>query len=511
MATLYDLAMQYLNQSLPKTFKYDRTNQPGSTPPVNVLPQTPNVSTAGISSGQGGGGGGNDFSVYNPDPNNTRDSNNYIKRPYMEANPSAFFDLNNPNEMSGLDRPKGLGGAIQSYLENNILGKVTDMLPVNRTGILQNELLGSGFQLNNIGQIVASNAGSAYDPSGLNVMAGYNASKVTKETFAKRRAKAKEKMSPEGFAKFNTALTAAEDKFFGASDRTKTVFDAESLKKNPDYISQDVINQKMQEAVEGEDDSDSDILDYTDKNIYNTPSIYTQTAPTYTTDPYVSGQDDKDIDTTPPGTSDDGYVTDYYGGDSVIDAGGTAPGGGYATDYYGGDSVTDAGGTAPGGGYATDYYGGGGDQYSDDNYMAGDTSTAASSGSIFDGGSAYEDQSYSGGSDSGGGNNSGGKSIVCTAMYQTTGLEDWSKAMKIWYIYQKKYLTIQHQEGYHKLFKPFVKGMHKNKIIRAIGAHIAKHRTQDLKHIMFGSKSSWLGRVYRKILEPICYFVGKHG
>ena len=46
--------------------------------------------------------------------------------------------------------------------------------------------------------------------------------------------------------------------------------------------------------------------------------------------------------------------------------------------------------------------------------------------------------------------NTGGKSIVCTAMYQTTGLQDWAKAMKIWYIYQKRYLTIQHQEGYHK-------------------------------------------------------------
>ena len=110
----------------------------------------------------------------------------------------------------------------------------------------------------------------------------------------------------------------------------------------------------------------------------------------------------------------------------------------------------------------------------------------------------------------GGGGGGGGKSIVCTAMYQTTGLEDWSKAMKIWYIYQKKYLTIQHQEGYHKLFKPFVKGMHKSSIIKAIGAHVARHRTQDLKHVMFGSKPSWLGRVYRKILEPICYWVGKY-
>ena len=112
--------------------------------------------------------------------------------------------------------------------------------------------------------------------------------------------------------------------------------------------------------------------------------------------------------------------------------------------------------------------------------------------------------------DSGGGSSSGGgKSIVCTAMYQTTGLEDWKKAMKIWYIYQKKYLTIQHQEGYHKLFKPFVKGMHKSKIIKAIGAHVAKHRTQHLKHVMFNSKPSLLGKVYNKILEPICYWVGK--
>ena len=124
------------------------------------------------------------------------------------------------------------------------------------------------------------------------------------------------------------------------------------------------------------------------------------------------------------------------------------------------------------------------------------------------GGTSYSAPSKGGG---GGGGGGGGKSIVCTAMYQTTGLEDWSKAMKIWYIYQQKYLTEEHQKGYHKLFKPFVKAMYKNKFIKAIGAHVAKHRTQDLKSIMFGSKSSLLGRIYRKILEPICYWVGKNG
>tara|TARA_R110001606_G_scaffold79872_1_gene184233 strand:+ start:447 stop:1439 length:993 start_codon:yes stop_codon:yes gene_type:complete len=103
----------------------------------------------------------------------------------------------------------------------------------------------------------------------------------------------------------------------------------------------------------------------------------------------------------------------------------------------------------------------------------------------------------------------GGKSIVCTAMYQTTGLQDWAKAMKVWYIYQKRHLSDAHQEGYHLLFKPFVKGMHKNKIIRAVGAHVAKHRTQELKHILFNSKSDTLGKIYNKILEPICYIVGK--
>ena len=109
--------------------------------------------------------------------------------------------------------------------------------------------------------------------------------------------------------------------------------------------------------------------------------------------------------------------------------------------------------------------------------------------------------------DSGG--DSGGKSIVCTAMYQTTGLQDWAKAMKIWYIYQKRYLTIQHQEGYHKLFKPFVKAMHKSNIVKAIGAHFAKHRTQHLKHILFKSKPSMLGKVYSKVLETICYWACK--
>ena len=121
-------------------------------------------------------------------------------------------------------------------------------------------------------------------------------------------------------------------------------------------------------------------------------------------------------------------------------------------------------------------------------------------------GPGRSDPTDRGGSDSGG---DSGDKIVCTAMYKTTGLEKWKKHIRVWQIFERKYLTPYHEKGYHLLFKPFVKAMHKNNIIKLLGAHVAKHRTQDLKHIMFNSKPSWLGRIYRKILEPICYLVGR--
>ena len=36
------------------------------------------------------------------------------------------------------------------------------------------------------------------------------------------------------------------------------------------------------------------------------------------------------------------------------------------------------------------------------------------------------------------------------------------------------------------------------------------HRTIDIRQEARG-KMHLLGRIYRKIFEPICYFVGKHG
>ena len=112
------------------------------------------------------------------------------------------------------------------------------------------------------------------------------------------------------------------------------------------------------------------------------------------------------------------------------------------------------------------------------------------------------------GGGSGGGSADKKEKIVCTEMYRQTQLDDWQRTIKLWYLFQKKYLSKTHQKGYHFLFKPFVKGMQKSNMLTSIGRHFAQERTKDIKHIMYGTKFSLLGRVYRIILEPICFVVG---
>jgi len=84
---------------------------------------------------------------------------------------------------------------------------------------------------------------------------------------------------------------------------------------------------------------------------------------------------------------------------------------------------------------------------------------------------------------------------------------------KIWLKHSKD-LAPEYQKGYHKIFLPLVAYAKKdgvtNKIVRKILEHIAVHRTIDIRQESRG-KVHLLGRVYRKILEPICYWVGRHG
>jgi hypothetical protein len=114
------------------------------------------------------------------------------------------------------------------------------------------------------------------------------------------------------------------------------------------------------------------------------------------------------------------------------------------------------------------------------------------------------------------GGNPGGnpsKKIVCTMMNESYGFGSFRNA--IWLKYAKDNLSPEYQIGYHKLFLPLVKyakGNNKsNLLVKHILEHIAIHRTIDLKQQMRNNKRHTLGRIYRAILEPLCYIVGKYG
>ena len=97
--------------------------------------------------------------------------------------------------------------------------------------------------------------------------------------------------------------------------------------------------------------------------------------------------------------------------------------------------------------------------------------------------------------------------IVCTMMNQSYGFGSFRN--KIWKKFHKD-LSPEYQKGYHKLFLPLVRIAKTNKVVKKILEHIAVHSTIDMRQATRG-KMHLLGRIYRKILLPLCYFVGKHG
>jgi len=119
------------------------------------------------------GGNEDGYSVYNPDPNMTRTSRNYV-------NPFPYDPMDDfgTSDYGYIEEPrKGIPGLFDQYVKTSLpaqlLGKgfnfLKDQLPVNKTGIFQNELLGAGFMLDNTGRIVSNNYNT---PQG--IMAGYN-------------------------------------------------------------------------------------------------------------------------------------------------------------------------------------------------------------------------------------------------------------------------------------------------------------------------------------------------
>jgi len=540
MASLFDLVQQYLKRdNLPKPFTYDRTPPIGTNPP-GLFPQPPVKPIEKILPVQGGGGDG--FSVYNPDPNRTRDKSNYSPYAYRQA---AERNLIGDFYSSGTEAQKlmdnypdyyegkqltGIPGAAANYLKNSFVGKgleyLKDKMPVNKRAIYENELLGQGIMVNDIGQIV-SDGGDINKADGSNIMAGYNANKVTAQTFQKRRDMINAKMKdPAQKAAKLAALDAAEEKMLGtAKTRADMVFDDKSLAKDPNFISEkeitknnNIINLEKEEDEDGEvsyyDPVKNQINSMPSFTGFNAPSTFTLTAPQYG-DSFGQGY----------GSGYGGSTYDeeiFDPGDGTGSVGSVDPAGINSIDstVYANENNPNSVSTS---GLTYNQGGGQGGSYDEAGVNTGLSYNqgGGSSGSYDEAGintgptvgnatakNTYTDAILRG--NTGGGNDSSSNSrdkIVCTMMNESYGFGSFRN--KIW-LKHSKGLVPEYQKGYHKIFLPLIKIAKTNKVVRKILEHIAVHRTIDIRQESRG-KVHLLGRVYRKILEPICYIVGKHG
>ena len=278
--------VDYLNQGLPDI--YQSITQPSITPIDDESTSSDDSDETLAPIIQATRGGGGDFSVYNPDPTRTRTSDEYSPYAYRQAaernligSGDSQFDINKygtgfrseteaqkfmdmyPEYYRG-KQLTGIPGAAANYLQNSLIGKGLDylgnMMPINRRAILENEALGQGIMLNDIGQIVS--AGGNINTAE-NIMAGYNLNKITADTFQKRRDMINEKMKdPVQKAAKLKALDEAEAKILGtAADRATAIFDDRSLQKDPTYQSFDDLVAAGLLAGDDDDDYEFDPTD----------------------------------------------------------------------------------------------------------------------------------------------------------------------------------------------------------------------------------------------------------
>jgi len=96
--------------------------------------------------------------------------------------------------------------------------------------------------------------------------------------------------------------------------------------------------------------------------------------------------------------------------------------------------------------------------------------------------------------------------VICNELMRQ-GIMD-RKQVILDYRFTRDYLTPTHVSGYHVWAVWMVKQMRKGKFVK-LWAHIAGHRANEIAYI-YGErdKPDYLGKLYRKILEPICWTVG---
>ena len=287
--SLYQRYLNYLNQGLPGISGIFRPTTPGPTipTPIPVVPE-PGVTPQLL---ELTGGGGDNFNVYNPDPNRVR--TNYI-------NPFPF----NPDDNLGTsdygyieprrDGVLGLMDAGFDYLNNSLIGRglraARDMLPVNPRAILENELIGKGIMLDDIGRIVTNDYNT---PEG--IMAGYNAAKMDASTFDDRIANIEKTIARKTAADPNydpsnlqnriELIEQAKTNFFDAKDAAGVIEDQKLREKGltplTDQIAMNQAKLDFQQLASSEDDNDDyNFEDYLKSiNPYEIPTGITSSFP----------------------------------------------------------------------------------------------------------------------------------------------------------------------------------------------------------------------------------------
>jgi len=99
-----------------------------------------------------------------------------------------------------------------------------------------------------------------------------------------------------------------------------------------------------------------------------------------------------------------------------------------------------------------------------------------------------------------------GGRVICNELMRQ-GLAD-RKQVVMDYRFTRDYLTPTHVKGYHVWAVWMVKQMRKGRFVK-FWSHVAGHRANEIAYI-YGErdKPDYLGKVYRKIFEPVCWTVG---
>ena len=100
-----------------------------------------------------------------------------------------------------------------------------------------------------------------------------------------------------------------------------------------------------------------------------------------------------------------------------------------------------------------------------------------------------------------------GGRVICNELMRQGLLT--RKQVVLDYKFTRDYLSPTHVNGYHVWAVWMVKQMRKGKFVK-FWKHVAGHRANEIAYI-YGErdKPDYLGKVYRKILEPTCWVVGK--